>query len=99
MSWASFLEYLQGPGISVVVGILLSFAVEYWPQYKALEGKWKRLVFAGLSFVVPLVGALGAAASGLAPWGDWAGHWWPALVAGGAAFFSGSIAHIRKLAR
>ena len=97
MSWSNFLEYAQGPGISVIVGILLSFAVEYWPAYQAFEAKYKRLVFAGLSFVVPLLGAVASAASGFAVWGDFSGHWWPALVAGAAAFFGGQVAHVRKL--
>ena len=98
MNWSQFLEYVQGPGISVVVGVLLSFVVEYWPAYQELEGKYKRLVFMGLSFIVPLVGAVASAASGFAPWSDFAGHWWPALVAGAAAFFGGQVAHVRKLA-
>ena len=97
MEWSVFLEYLQGPGISVAVGILLSFVVEYWPKYQALDAKWKRLVFAGLSLVVPLAGAVGSAASGLAQWGDFPGHWWPALVAGAGAFFGGQMAHLRKV--
>ena len=98
MGWEEFLKYLQGPGISVVVGVLLSFVVEYWQGYQTLDAKWKRLVFAGLSFVVPLVGAVASSASGFAAWADWAGHWWPALVAGAAAFFGGQVAHVRKLA-
>jgi fatty acid desaturase len=97
MGWSQFLEYVQGPGISVVVGVLLSFVVEYWPKYQTLEAKWKRLVFMGLSFVVPLAGAVASSASGFAAWGDWATHWWPALVAGAAAFFGGQVAHVRKL--
>ena len=97
MEWAEFLEYLQGPGISVVVGVLLSFVVEYWPRYQSYDAKGKRLIFAALSFVVPLMGAVASAASGFAAWVDFSGHWWPALVAGAAAFFGGQVAHVRKL--
>jgi hypothetical protein len=99
MGWKEFLEYAQGPGISVIVGVLLSFGVEYWPQYQNFEAKHKRLVFMGLSFIVPLLGAVASAASGFALWADWAGLWWPALVAGAAAFFGGQVAHVRKLNR
>ena len=93
MGWNEFLDFLQGPGISIVVGVILSLVIEYWPKFQALEPKWKQLVFAGLCFVVPLLGALGMCVSGFAVWGDWSNLWWPALVNGGSAFFSGSMTH------
>lgn len=95
--WAVFLEYVRGPGVSVVVGVVLSFVVEYWPQYKHLEPRWKRLVFAGACFVVPLAGTALTCASGLGAWGDFEWLWWPAIWAGGAAFFAGQMTHLRKL--
>jgi hypothetical protein len=98
-TWAEFLAYLQGPGISVVVGVLLSFLIEYWTGYQNLEAKWKRLIFGGLSLFVPLLGATLSCASGLAAWANFTGHWWIALQAGGLAFFSGQMAHMRKLTR
>ena len=97
MEWSEFLAFLMGPGISVVVGVVLSFVVEYWPAYENLEAKWKRLVFFGLCLIVPVIGGVGSALSGLAAWADFEGLWWPILVAGWGAFFSGSMAHIRKL--
>jgi hypothetical protein len=97
MPWSEFLAFLMGPGISVVVGIILSFVVEYWPAYEQLEAKWKRLVFFGLCMIVPVLGAILSAVSGFALWADFEGLWWPVLVAGWAAFFSGSMAHVRKL--
>ena len=99
MSWADFLGYLMGPGISAVVGVALSFLIELWPGYENLPARWKRLVFFGLCMVIPVLAGVAACASGLAAWGDFAGHWWPILVAAWAAFFSGSMAHVRKLAR
>ena len=96
MKWSDFLIFLQGPGISVVVGVVLSFVVEYWPAYEALEAKWKRLVFFGLCLFVPVLGGILSCVSNLAAWADFAGHWWPVLVAGWGAFFSGSMAHLRK---
>ena len=103
MGWKEFLDFLQGPGISIVVGVILSLVIEYWPAFQDLEPKWKQLVFAAFSFVVPLIGALGACVSGFGAWGDWSNLWWPALVNGGSAFFSGTMGHrvdsfVRKLA-
>jgi len=97
LSWAAFLEYLQGPGISIVVGVLLSFLLEYWTGYQNVAAKWKRLIFGGLSLFVPLLGATLSCASGFAAWGDFTGHWWMAIQSGGLAFFSGQMAHTRKL--
>jgi MFS family permease len=93
MQWSEFLAFVQGPGVSVIVGILLALVVEYWPQFQALESKWKQLVFAGLSLVVPLLGAVGSCISGFSAWGDWSGLWWPVLVSGWSAFFSGTMGH------
>ena len=103
MGWEEFLDFLQGPGINVVVGILLAFVAEYVAGFQKLESKHKQIVFGGLSFVVPLLGAIGSCVSGYAAWSDWVGLWWPALVAGGSAFFSGTMGHlahsfVRKLA-
>ena len=97
MGWEEFLDFVQGPGISVVVGVLLSFVVEYWPAYEVLEAKWKRAVFAGLCLIIPLMGASLSCISSFAAWADFVGHWWPALVAGAGAFFGGQMAHMRKL--
>ena len=102
MGWEEFVKFLQGPGVSVVVGVILALLVEYWPQFQNLEPKQKQLAFAGLSLVIPLAGALAACLSGFSAWADWAGLWWPALVAGWTAFFSGTMGHqadsaIRKL--
>lgn len=97
MSWVEFLDYLRGPGVSATVGVLLSFVVEYWEQYNDLVPKYKRLVVAGLCFVVPVVATALSCASGIMVWGDWHQTWWPALVAGFVAFTGSQMAHMRKL--
>jgi hypothetical protein len=97
MSWTEFLSYLRGPGVAAVVGVLLSYIVEFWPQYQSLESRYKRLVIAGLCFVVPVVATALSCASGMTVWGDWPDTWWPALVAGFVAFSSNQFAHMRKL--
>jgi hypothetical protein len=97
MSWSDFLGYLSEPnGIAVVVGIALSWLGEYAPGFIELAPRWKRLIFLGVCFVVPLVAAAlrVATAGGSAAWDA---AWWPALVAGAMAFAAGQVAHTRKL--
>ena len=97
LTWSGFLELLSSPnGIAAAVGVLLSGVVEYIPQYDTLAPKWKRLVFFGFCFVVPLVAAgLGILTCG---WSlTWETTFWPAVLAGGIAFGGGTVAHTRKL--
>ena len=98
MSWEQFLEYALSPvGIGVIIGFIMFFVIEYVPGYGALDPKWKRLIFLGLAFAIPLsVTVLRIAVSG-GDWSSWAGTWWPALVAGFAAFTTGTVAHTPKL--
>jgi len=97
LTWSGFLALLSHPnGIAATVGVLLSLVVEYIPQYDALAPKWKRLVFAGACFVVPLcAAALGILTAGWAA--SWEATFWPAILAGGIAFGGGTVAHARKL--
>ena len=98
ITWSTFLLLMVGPGVNSGVGLLLSGIVEYLPKYNDLAPKWKRLVFAGLSLVVPLTfTALAIAIGEFGQWGDWQTTWWPALVAGASAAFAGTVAHTRKL--
>ena len=97
MGWEEFLNYMTGPGVSAIVGFLLSFLVEMWPAYVEFESRIKRLVFMALCFAVPVLGTVAEAVSGLIVWGDWTGAWWPALVAGAIAYGAGQITHLRKL--
>jgi hypothetical protein len=99
MPWSEFLRYVAGPGVSLVVGVLISVIVEYWPAFDLLLPRWKRLAVAGFSFAVPVLATVLAVVSGeWGQWGDWAGTWWPALVSGFAALSAATLAHTRKLA-
>ena len=97
MSWSEFLALFATPnGIAAAVGVALSFVAEYIPAYDALAAKWKRLVFGGACFIIPL----GAAGLGIATAGypvSWELTFWPAVLAGGIAFGGGTFAHVRKL--
>jgi len=97
LSWSGFLDLLSSPnGIAAAVGVLLSWLAEYIPGFDGLIPKWKRLVFLGLCFIVPLIAAgLGILTAGW-PVG-WEATFWPAILAGGIAFGGGTIAHVRKL--
>ncbi len=98
MSWSEFLQWASSPGINVIVGALLSVLIEYAPKYNDLEPKWKRLVFFGLSMVVPVgATALAVATGEWGTWGDFQGTWWPAIVAGATAGAAGTVAHTRKV--
>lgn len=92
-TWSQFLRWMANPGgIVVVVGVLLSFGVEYIPGFVAVPSKWKRLVFLGVSLVVPLAAAaLGILTDGWAP--GWNETFWPAILAGVLAFTSGQLRH------
>jgi len=96
MTFAQFLEWASGPGVSVIVAVLLSIAVEYWRWYGRLQPKPKRLLFAGLSLVVPVTAALVRAAVGHAPL-SFDPLVWDALVAGVAALGAGTLAHTPRL--
>jgi hypothetical protein len=97
MEWTEFLKYASGSGVAVIVGVLLSEVIAtYWPGFKALAARWKRVVFFVLCLVVPILASvLGVATAG---WpGTWVATYWPALVAGAVAFGSGTLVHTRKM--
>ena len=96
MSLVEFLRYAgTAVGINVIIGFLLSFVVEWFPEYEKLASRWKRLVAMGLSFVIPvgsvvilwLVGELPLSLDVV----------WVALSAGFAAFFGSQLSHARTL--
>ena len=96
MEWTKFLEYAAGPGVAAIVGLLLSELVTYWPAFADLLDRWKRVVFCLLCMIVPvLASVLGVMTAG---WpGTWVATYWPAVVAGGVAFGSGTLVHTRKM--
>ena len=96
MGWEVFVLGMQGEMIGVIVGVLLSLLVEYWPKYETLEPKVKRLVFGGLCLIVPTVGVILGVYTGLQVL-VWDTTVWPALVAAAVAFGAGTVAHTRKL--
>jgi len=96
MSWTKFLEWASGPGVSAIVAVLLSIAVEYWPWYGRLNPKPKRLVFAGFCLVVPLLAAGLRVVSGHVGL-SWDPLLWNAVVAAAAAIGAGTMAHTPRL--
>ena len=96
MTWAEALVYASGPGVAAVIGVALSFVVEYWQGYLALDARRKRLVFIGLSFTVPVLAATLRGLWGYVAW-SWEGLYWPAILAGGTAYLTGQVAHLRLL--
>jgi len=90
-TWSQFLTWMATPGgIILVVGVSLSFAIDYVRQYVDLEAKWKRLVFLGICVAVPCLAALlGVWTDGWDP--SWGATFWPALQAGVLAFATGTL--------
>ena len=93
MTLTEFLTYLlSAGGISAAVGVVLSFVLEMWPQFDALEPRAKRLVTMALCFLLPLGATLGLYGAALT-----ADQVWAALMAGFVAFFGSQAAHIAML--
>jgi len=92
-------EVLKGSlteaGIGAVLGVLLSYVVEWYPKWDTLAARVKRLVLLGLCLLIAVAMLLlnwqlcGAALD--------ADTVWQALSAGLAAFAAGQVAHLRKL--
>jgi len=100
MTWEAFLRFVSGPGVAVVVGLLLSFALEYVPRfaywYEPLDPKPKRGVFIALCFIVPVSGALLLGLGGYELW-SWDPLIWRAILGGAAAAGVGNAAATRRL--
>jgi hypothetical protein len=96
VTYAQFLSYASGPGVAVIVALVISILVEYVPPYGKLSPKPKRLVFAGLCLIVPVVAALLRAVGGYVPF-TFDPLIWNALVSGAAALGVGTLAHTGKL--
>jgi len=96
MAFSEFLTWLQGDGINAAIGFLLSFIVEWFPAWKLLRPKTKRVIILVLSLIIPVGAALVSAGMGYQPW-DFAETFWPALRAGFLAFWAAQMAHIREL--
>lgn len=92
MTYQEFLNALRGPAINAAVGVILAVIGEYLPMYQDLLPKTKKLLFAGLCFVVPLVASFLAVQSGYAD-GSFEGTYWPAIIAGATAFTAGQGTH------
>ena len=83
MDFQEFLNYLLTVnGINAVVGVVMSFVVEWWPTFTNLAPKAKRVFFLGLNIVIAVVSALLL--------------FWPALVAGFTAFATGQMTHAKR---
>lgn len=96
ISLVDFLKWCATPsGITLAAGAMLSWLAEYVSLFKSLKKKWKRLVMLAASLVVPLA-ALGLGAL-FFEWPVDPETVWAAIAAGGAAFTTSQLAHLRKL--
>ena len=96
MDVVQFLKYAgSAVGINMIIGFLLSFVVEWFPEYDGLAPRWKRLVVIVLSFVIPVCSAFALWLMGEVELSY--NVVWLALSAGFAAFFGSQVAHARNL--
>lgn len=84
----------SGPMVSIIVGFLISLAIEYWPEYQAWPGNVKRALFFALCLVVPVGSAALRGALGYAPW-SFDPLFWQALWNGFGAGLAGTAVHIK----
>ena len=97
MGWNDALQYATSPlGVGVISGVLLSWLADYFPAFTVLDPKVKRLVFLGVSLLVPIVASLLMAATGVVVL-SWDPLIWDAIVAGITAFGAGTMLNARSL--
>ena len=92
----TWLKAASGPLVSIIVGVALSWIMEWYPKYSEWESKKKRLVYFGLCLVVPVGASCLRAGLGYVAWG-FDPLIWHALWAGFAAGGAGTVVHTRKL--
>jgi hypothetical protein len=99
ITWENFLLLLSTPtAIPIVLGAVMSVVAEYVPGWGAMDARWKRAIFFGVSLAIPVLAAvLGVWTLGWSP--SWAETFWPAIVAGFVAFGSGTLAHLPRLGK
>lgn len=92
----AWLKAASGPLVSVIVGLVLSWLVGWWPAYNDWETRYKRLVYGGLCIVLPVAAASLRAALGYVSW-SFDPLIWHALWHGFAAALTGTVDyHARK---
>lgn len=97
LSLVAFLRWAgTGPGISLIIGVALSFVVEWFPGYAGLVPRVKRLGMLLVSFIIPVVALvlLVLLQEVVFSWNAV----YLALAAGFAEFYGSQIAHARRLA-
>jgi hypothetical protein len=93
---ADFMNFLRGPGINAAIGVILSFVVEWYPQWPNVASRTKRIIMLLLSLIIPLLATAGLCLLGLLPAND-SETWWTAILAGATAFSAGQLAYIRNI--
>ena len=83
-------------GVGAIAGVLLSWLADYVPAFTTLDPKVKRLVFLGVSLLVPIVASLVMVATGVVVL-SWDPLIWDAIVAGITAFGAGTVLNGRAL--
>lgn len=96
MTLADFLVLMRGPGINAALGVILSFVVEFFPNWPNVASRIKRVIMLLLSLLIPLLATVGLCLLNLLPAND-PETWWTAVLAGATAFSAGQLAYIRNV--
>ncbi len=87
MTFGDFLKFMQGSGIEAAIGFIVSFAVEWIPDWSYMEWRIKRIILIGFSLGIPMLFATIGVLTGYQSAG-WEDTFWPALRAGGIFFLA-----------
>lgn len=102
MSWEQFVNFLTDAStitvaVNFLIGIILSFLVEYFPKYHEAGQKNKRLLFILFSFLIPFAGYGLGILTNVSSYVSFQESIWPLIYAGFIVSNAGVIAHTRKL--
>ena len=96
MSLVDFLNYLRGPGIDAALGVLLSFVVEWLPNWDTIAPRVKRVIMLLICLAIPTIATIGLALLGAVD-PKLPDTWWLAVMSGAMAFGGSQVAHLRDM--
>ena len=96
MTLIDFLNYLRGPGIDAALGVLLSFIIEWLPNWDTLAPRSKRVFTLLICLAIPLLATVGLALMGAVDV-TLPDTWWLAVMSGAMAYGGSQVAHLRKM--
>lgn len=98
MNWCGFIDLLRASeGVAAGLGIVLSFAAEWWPAFVDLSSQKKRVLVLLVCVAIPMLATVGGYFSRCIEALD-RETVWQAVYIGGIVFGASQFAHARNLA-